>query len=207
MKHCLSLLLVCLIGTATARATDFQKDITPIFKTYCYKCHSEAEKKEKGKLVLDNTKRLAEKIDGKIITAGDPEKSSFFKTFSLPADDDDHMPPAKEKQLSPAEVALVKAWITEGAKFTGGGAAPAAAPAAPAPAAPAPAAAMDAAPAATAPAAAGGIETWTSADGKTIKATKLRLEGENVVLQREDGQCFSVPLAKLSADSQAMAKK
>ena len=198
MKHCFILLLVGLIGSATARATDFQKDITPIFKTYCYKCHSEAEKKEKGKLVLDNTTRLATKIDGKIITAGDPEKSSFFKTFSLPSDDDDHMPPAKEKQLTPAEVAVIKAWITEGAKFVGGGAAPAAAPAA----------AMDAAPAATAPAAAaGGIETWTSADGKTIKATKLRLEGENVVLQREDGQCFSVPLAKLSADSQAMAKK
>ena len=194
MKNSLILLFVCLLGSATTRAADFQKDIAPIFKTYCYKCHSEAEKKEKGKLVLDNTKRFAEKIDGKIITAGDPEKSSFFKSFSLPSDDDDHMPPAKEKQLKPADVALIKAWITEGAKFEGGGAAPAAAPAA----------AMNEAPAAAAPAAA---QTWTSADGKIIKATMLRLEGENVVLQREDGQCFAVPLVKLSPESQAMAKK
>ena len=193
------LLFSTLLGLpALTHAVEFQKDITPLFKTYCYKCHSEAEKKEKGKLVLDNTTRLGQKIDGKVITAGDPDKSSMFKTLALPADDDDHMPPAKEKQMKPAEIAMIKQWIADGAKFQGGGGG-----------APAPAAAaaggmgmgMDAAPAA------GGVQTWTNAAGASIKATLLRVEGDKVVLQRDDGQCFILPIASLSAESQAQAKK
>lgn len=49
--------------------------------------------------------------------------------------------------------------------------------------------------------------TWTSSDGRTIQATMLRLEGESVILQRNDGGVFKVPLVKLSPESQTMAKK
>ena len=49
--------------------------------------------------------------------------------------------------------------------------------------------------------------TWTSSDGRTIQATMLRLEGENVILQRNDGGVFKVPLVHLSPESQAAAKK
>ena len=93
--------------------------------------------------------------------------------------------------MKPAEIEIIKAWITEGASFDSGGKAPAAA--APA-AAPAPAAA------------AGAMKTWTNAAGATIQASFLRMEGENVVIQRADGVCFTVPLANLSAESQALAK-
>lgn len=190
------------LPTVASYAVDFQKDVTPIFKTYCYKCHSEAEKKEKGKLVLDNVKRLAEKKDGKVITAGDPAKSTMYTRLTLAQDDDDVMPPSKEKPMTPADINVVKQWIAEGANFVGGGSAPVAStPPAVAPATP---------PGGAAPAAdagAGAAQTWTSADGRTITATKLRLEGDNVVLQRSDGVCFLVPLSKLSADSQAQAKK
>lgn len=192
------------LPTVASYAVDFQKDVTPIFKTYCYKCHSEAEKKEKGKLVLDNVKRLAEKKDGKVIKAGDPAKSSMYTRLTLAQDDDDVMPPSKEKPMTPAEIDIVKQWIAAGANFEGGGSAPvASSPPAVAPATPpggaAPAPAADAA----------GPQTWTSADGAhTFSGTKLRLEGDNVVIQRAtDGVCFLVPLSKLNADSQAQAKK
>jgi hypothetical protein len=49
-------------------------------------------------------------------------------------------------------------------------------------------------------------KTWTSADGRTITADLVRIEGEFVILKREDGQVFQVPLAKLSPESQAAAK-
>jgi len=63
----------------TARATDFKGQVTPVLKQYCYKCHSELQKKEKGKLVLDNMTRLAGKIGpSAIIKAGDPEGSTFY---------------------------------------------------------------------------------------------------------------------------------
>jgi hypothetical protein len=201
MNQSLILLVLLLLGATSARAADFQKEIAPIFKTYCYKCHSVAEGKEKGKLVLDDITRLGEKLGTASLTAGAPDKSTIYTRLLLPKDDDDFMPPAKEKQMSPAEIALVKTWIAEGAKFDGSGAAVAAAPA-PAPGAPA----MAEAPPGGAPAA-GGVQTWSSADGKTIKATMLRVEGDSVVLQRDDGQCFLVPLAKLSPESQALAKK
>ena len=193
MKLPTLLLAVTLACTATVRAVDFKSQITPIFKQYCYKCHSEAEKKEKGKLVLDNLKRFGDRIaEGKIIKAGDPDASSFFKSFSLPVDDDDHMPPDKSPQLNAAQVGLIKQWIAEGATFDGSKKT-AAAPAAPATPAPA--------------AGGGGLLNWTSSDGKTIQAKFIKLDGDNVVIEKADGQQFSVPLARLSPESQAQAKK
>ncbi len=102
--------------------------------------------------------------------------------------------------MTPADINIVKQWIAEGANFEGGGSAPVATTP--------PAVAHATPPGGAAPAAAaGGSQTWTSADGRTITATKLRLEGDNVVLQRSDGMCFLVPLSKLNAESQAQAKK
>ncbi|MDF1814903.1 MAG: hypothetical protein P1V20_22055 [Verrucomicrobiales bacterium] len=50
------------------------------------------------------------------------------------------------------------------------------------------------------------MTTWTSIEGRIIQATMLRLDGDRVILQRKDGVVFSLPLSKLSADSQAAAK-
>ena len=84
----------------------------------------------------------------------------------------------------------MKAWITEGASFTGGGAAPAAPAAAPAAAAPA-----------------GAAQSWTNTAGKALQAAFDRLEGDAVVLKTADGKYYTVPLANLSPESQAQAKK
>ena len=50
------------------------------------------------------------------------------------------------------------------------------------------------------------VTKWTSTDGKTIKAALIHLVGEHVVLQRPDGSQFSVPLNRLSPESQAVAQ-
>lgn len=175
---------------ATVHAVDFKAQVQPIFQQYCYRCHSEVKKSEKGKLVLDNLTRLATKIGPSgIIKPGDAAGSSLLSSLKLPAKDDDHMPPAKEPQPTPAHIAMVEKWIAEGASIDGKKTA--AAPTAPTP---------------PPPAAAGGAQTWTSTDGKTIQASFVRLEGENVVIQRADGVVFSVPLGRLSPESQAKAK-
>lgn len=177
----------------TAPATDFKGQVTPVLQKYCYKCHSDIQKKDKGKLVLDNMAKLSAKIGpSAIIKPGDPDGSSFYTSLTLPVSDDDHMPPAKEAQPPAASVAIIKAWIAEGASLDGRKAV-AAAPSAPS------------APSTAAPAA-GAVTTWTSSDGKTIQASFLRLEGENVVIQRADGVCFVLPLTRLSPESQALAK-
>jgi hypothetical protein len=184
MKHT-ALAATILLCVTAAHATDFKGQVTPVLQKYCYKCHSEVQKKEKGKLVLDNMTRLATKISPTgIIKPGDPDGSSFYTSMNLDKKDDDHMPPAKEPQPPAAGIALIKAWIAEGASLDG----------------------KKAVAAAPAPGAGGAGQTWTSADGKTIQANFLRMEGENVVIQRADGVCFILPLERLSPESQALAK-
>ena len=188
----LLLLVALLFSVRIASATDFKSQVTPVLRQYCYKCHSNEKKSTKGKLALDDMAGLQAKIGSALIKPGNAAQSSLYTTMKLPASDDDHMPPKKEPQPNAAQMNLIMAWINEGASLDGkGGAAPAPTPAPGAP--PAPAAGSE-------------MKTWTSADGKTIQAKFLRLEGESVVIQREDGEAFIVPLTKLSAESQAMAK-
>ncbi len=193
MLHRLTITATACFVAASSFATDFKTQVAPIFKQFCYKCHSEAEKKEKGKLVLDNTQRLAQKIGATgLIKPGNPDGSSFFKAFVLPPDDDDHMPPAKQSQPPKASIEIVKAWIAEGASLDGSKGAPA----------------TPVTPVAPAPAAGGApMQAWTSVDGRSIQAKFVRIEGDNVVIQRDDGQTFTLPLTKLSPASQELAKK
>ena len=186
----LLLTALAMLPAGLTQAVDFKSQVVPVLKEHCYKCHSEAEKKEKGKLVLDNLTRFGDKIGaGKMVVPGDADKSSFFASLVSPADDSDHMPP--EKMMPDKDIAIIKEWIAGGATFGAGGAAPAAA------AATTPAAA---------PAAAGAMTAWTSVDGKVIQAKKVRLEGYSVVLQLANGVSYTVPLASLSPESQAAAK-
>lgn len=188
----LLLAALAILPTGLTSAADFASQVAPVLKQHCYKCHSEAEKKEKGDLVLDNLKRFGEGVGtGKMIVPGNPDGSSFFASLISPPDDSDHMPP--EKMIPDKDIEVIKSWIAAGASFTKGGAAPATA-------------ATPAAPAAPAAASNAPMATWTSSDGRTIQAKKLRLEGDNVVLQRADGVVFNVPLSRLSAESQAAAK-
>lgn len=198
------LLPALFLAAQSVHAVDYTTQILPILKSQCYKCHSNEAKKTKGDLALDDLKKFGEEIGGgKMIDPGNAATSPFFKSLISPVDEDGHMPP--KKMLPPEQIELIKKWIGEGAKFEGGaatadgdspdgmmaGAAPAA-PGAPA-AAPAPATAAQEA-------------TWTSADGRTIQATFIQLQGDAVVLRRNDGQTFTVPLSRLSPESQAMAR-
>jgi hypothetical protein len=182
-----SLLPLLLLSAGLARGADFKRDIVPILKAECYKCHSEESGKEKGDFVFDNVTRFAKDIGpGRVIEPGKPEESRFLETFTLEMDDDAHMPP--KKNLSPAQIAKIKEWIAEGATFDGSKMAAAATPAPAAPPGPA-------------------MQNWTNTEGKVIQAALLRVDGENVVLLMANGQTYDYPLSKLSAESQELAKQ
>lgn len=167
---------VALVASQAA-ATDFKSQVFPILDRKCSECHN-AAKKVKGKFDITKEGDFA-----KHLAPGKPDVSGIVLSVTAPDDDEDVMPPKGKNKLSAAEVGILKAWIQEGASFTAGGAAPAAAPAA------------------------GGVLTWTNADGKSIKAIFDRLEGDTVVISTADGTFYRVPLANLSAESQAQAKK
>ncbi len=186
MKSAALLLTTSLLLVTSASAVDYKSQIAPIFRTKCFECHS-TTKKTKGDLALDDAKMPESIGPGKHIVPNEPKKSTMLIFCTLPDDDDDVMPPKGKNRLTPAELKLLETWITEGAALTAGGAAPAPAPA------------TGGAPAAAA--------KWTSSDGKELEATFVRLEGENVILTvKATGVTHSVPLTRLSPESQAQAK-
>ena len=94
---------------------DYAKQIRPIFADTCYKCH--AEKKQKGKLRLDSVEAILKGgKDGKVLEAGNPDKSDLYHRLTLPKDSDDVMPPEGDP-LPKDKQDLVKQWIAQGASF------------------------------------------------------------------------------------------
>lgn len=180
-------LLLCL-AVLPAGAVDFKKDIQPIFKARCYECHSEGAKKEKAGYVFDNLERFANDIGPKgQIVPHDTERSNLL---DLVTRDKDRMPPGGKEPLSAKEVKLLREWIEEGASLDGKS-----------PAKPAgglqPRVEAKAAP----------LQDWTNLEGKTIKASYVRMSGtEAVVIKTTEGKSYKVPLAKLNEASQTQAK-
>ena len=88
----------------------FESHVRPIFKTHCFPCHGEEEKRE-AKLDL----RLARLIatggeSGPAIVAGKHDNSLLWKRIAA-----NEMPPG-EKKLSDKERRLIAEWINGGAK-------------------------------------------------------------------------------------------
>jgi hypothetical protein len=108
-------------GTALPKAGDpnarvFADVILPILEAKCVSCHG--TEKSKGKLKLHTfADALKGGSDGATTVVGGNVKDSLLLVRSkLPVDDDDHMPPSDEPQLTKAELALLEWWIAEGAK-------------------------------------------------------------------------------------------
>ncbi len=104
---------------AAVPPVDFNRDIRPIFSDHCYACHGPDQNKRKAGLRLDLKEGAFKELDsgGFAIVPGQPKSSALLKVISLPPDDDDHMPPAKSKQLSAAQMDLLRRWIEQGAKW------------------------------------------------------------------------------------------
>ena len=115
-----------------ADSVDFGKQIYPILKESCLSCHSAPyvdaksgrTKKPKGGIRFDTVELIAKGYLNdddeavKSVVPGKPEKSPLYTSAALPADDDDIMPP-KGDPLTKAQLAMIKQWIAEGAKFGG----------------------------------------------------------------------------------------
>jgi hypothetical protein len=100
---------------------DFNRDVRPILSDHCFACHGFDEAKRKGGLRLDlKEQALRGGKSGKpALLPGDAAQSELVRRI-VTADADDHMPPAEfGKPLSPAQIAILKQWVNEGAEFKG----------------------------------------------------------------------------------------
>jgi len=115
-------LLSCVVGGLSLAAAEpnatqvqfFEAKIRPILANKCYSCHSTAEGKSKGGLLLDTAEAtLKGGNTGPAVVPGNLEKSLLIVAVSY-TDSDLQMPP-KNKKLSDAEIADLTTWVKMGA--------------------------------------------------------------------------------------------
>lgn len=95
----------------------YKKYIHTILEAKCLKCHD--ADKQKGSLRLDT---YAFMLEGGEETAtlvpGDVDESSLVTYLHLPLDDDLHMPPENQTQLTTEEIQVIEWWVRIGAPET-----------------------------------------------------------------------------------------
>src|SRR5882724_1598013 len=104
---------------AAKTGVTYAADIKPILDASCIKCHG--AQKPKAKLRLDNLEGVSKGSEnGKVVEPGNSAKSVMILNVAHLGDEDDFMPPPKNKmglkQLTPEQVGLIRAWIDQGAK-------------------------------------------------------------------------------------------
>jgi len=94
----------------TATTPEASSSASEVLRDKCEKCHGAS--KQKSKLRVDSLDALLTGgKSGPAIVAGSPSSSELLRRLSLPVGDEKHMPPAKESQLTPSEVATIAAFI------------------------------------------------------------------------------------------------
>lgn len=101
-----------------AKAVVYKDIVASIMAAKCVACHG--EEKKKGKLQLhDYASIMKGGGDGATtVIAKNTKDSLLLVRANLPTDDDDHMPPSDEPQLTKEELAVLKWWIETGASET-----------------------------------------------------------------------------------------
>ena len=113
------LFATCAVVCGAAVPVDFERDVRPLLSDRCYSCHGPDEATRKVGLRLD-TEEGAKKARGPHtpVVPGNPAASEILRRVA-PAQPAMRMPPpySDRKPLTEAEVATLRAWIEQGAKW------------------------------------------------------------------------------------------
>ena len=102
------------IPAATTKTVEFVRDIKPLLKAHCLKCHGTS--KRAGGLRLDRRDEALNGGDsGPAIVSGKSAESLLVK-YVAGLDPDVLMPPEGDK-LTDAQIGLLRGWIDQGAKW------------------------------------------------------------------------------------------
>lgn len=111
-----------LIGASYGQI-DFEKQVWPILQDRCVECHRAPYqegarlKNPKAGLRLDGAAHILHgSDDGRVIVPNHPSRSPFYQRITLPADDDDVMPP-KGDPLPKPQLEIIRKWIAQGVDF------------------------------------------------------------------------------------------
>ena len=117
--RCLPLFLVT-ITFISSRADDlsFNRDIRPILSANCFACHGPDKHARKADRRLDTRDgALAENDKVRAIVPGDLDHSELALRVSSTDPDEVMPPPQSDKKLTAEQIATLKKWIAQGAKY------------------------------------------------------------------------------------------
>lgn len=106
------------------RKVDFVKEVYPIFKTSCFKCHG--PEKQKGKYRMDTREGAFKETSdhGPAIIAGNSEKSAIILMVANQIDEMLMPPPGgkpgESDPLTAEQIGILRAWIDQGAIWPDG---------------------------------------------------------------------------------------
>jgi hypothetical protein len=113
---CLSIIFLLIEAT---RAVDFNREVRPILSEHCYACHGPDQNKRKAGLRLDREEDAFKELKSgeRALVPGDLKKSALVVHVTS-TDPDEIMPPPKHgKPLSEKQIATLRDWVKEGAKW------------------------------------------------------------------------------------------
>ncbi len=106
---------------SSAQHLDFNQDVQPILASNCFSCHGPDPEMRKAGLRLDLEESAFKKRPGKpdAIVPGHPEKSELIRRIESK---DPHSlmpqsPQGEAKPMKPEEIAILKEWVAEGARY------------------------------------------------------------------------------------------
>ncbi len=113
------LALVASAFSGQAQTVEFNRDIRPILADSCFHCHGPDPGTRKAGLRLDTEAGFftAKKGEEPTVIKGKPEASSLYQRLVTKDEDDVMPPPDSHKEIKPAQVAMIKTWIKQGAPW------------------------------------------------------------------------------------------
>ena len=94
----------------------FLKDVAPVLDKFCTTCHS-AEEEHPSQLFMDTHESLMKGgKHGKAIVPGNSKESLFSQKMSDDPPFGKAMPPPRKPRPTDEQIALLRAWIDQGAK-------------------------------------------------------------------------------------------
>ena len=109
MRRCIIFLLSFYALLSSAGGVSFSREVAPILQRHCVACHKEG--KAKGKYRLDTYEQLRKELE-----PGDLESELLFR---ITTEDEEERMPAEADPLAGTEIAVIRKWIAEGAKYDG----------------------------------------------------------------------------------------
>ena len=105
-------------AAAAPAPLEFNRDIRPILSENCFRCHGQDAAHREAKLRLDEFESATRDRHGfAAIVPGKPEESELLARLTATDPEEVMPPPDANKHVTPAQVALLRRWIAEGAPY------------------------------------------------------------------------------------------